>query len=220
MDQATLVEEQIDDAQKFINLLLEEGFDVTAAAWVKPTARDEWRLYIVSKVVEEESLAAAYRALHPALQRLGMPWLLLESIKLIGVSNPIALDILDIQRRFAARIPTRSRTPRLGEMAVDETYVYPEPVRPEEKWRAISVMVFPEVERADTYCVEFWPRQLQAAMEPGGQPQRVPSPARVWVEGERISAYRPPEKPLPHFEQADYEEKAVQAVRQVARKSA
>ncbi|MHB1422187.1 MAG: hypothetical protein ACYC3I_03105 [Gemmataceae bacterium] len=220
MDQTALVEEQIDEGRKLINQLLEDGFDVTAAAWVKPTESNEWLLYIVSKVVEKETLSAAYQALHPALQRLGMPWLLLSSIKLIGTSNPIALDILDIQRHFAARIPTRSRRPRLGEMAVDETYVYPVPVRPEEKWRGISVMVFPETENPDTYCVEFWPRQLQAAIEPGGQPQRVPSPARVWVEGERITRYRPPEKPLPHLAQADYEEKAVEAVRQVARKSA
>jgi hypothetical protein len=220
VDQATLVEEQIDDARKLINQLVEEGFDVKAAAWVKPTESDEWLLYIVSKVVDEETLAAAYRALHPALQRLGMPWLPLASIKLIGVNNPIALDILDIQRHLPARIPARTRRPRLGEMAVDETYVYPAPVRPEEKWRAISVMVFPETERPDTYCVEFWPRELQAALEPGGQPQRVPSPARVWVEGERITGYRPPEKPLPHLEQADYVEKAVEAVRQVTRKSA
>jgi hypothetical protein len=220
VDQVALVDEQIDDARKLINQLLEDGFDVAGAAWVKPTEGDRWLLYIVSKAVDEGPLAAAYRALYPALQRLELTWFALGGIKLIGVSNPIARDILDIQRRFPSQRPTRTRGPRLGELAVDETYVYPAPVRPEEKWRVVSIMVYPEGGGPEAYCVEFWPREPAAIVAPGGQPQRVPRPARVWVEGERVARYSPPEKPLPHLEQADYEGKAIEAVRQEARKSA
>ena len=58
MDQALLVEQQIDDGQEFFDLLISDGFDVSAAAWVKPSEEDRWLLYLVSKVVDDRGLSA------------------------------------------------------------------------------------------------------------------------------------------------------------------
>ena len=58
MDQGTLVENRIDEGQRFIDQLVVSGLDVTAAAWVKPTEDGDWRLYVVSKVVDERGLTA------------------------------------------------------------------------------------------------------------------------------------------------------------------
>ncbi len=127
MDQALLVERQIDDGQELIDLLISEGFDVSAAAWVKPSEEDRWLLYLVSKEVDERGLPAAYRAVHPVLARLPAPWISLGDLKLVGLTNPIATDIVDINRRYLGRSPTRTRRSQLGGTSIDEAYVYPMP---------------------------------------------------------------------------------------------
>jgi hypothetical protein len=127
MDQALLVERQIDEGQEFIDLLISDGFDVSAAAWVKPSEEDRWVLYLVSKVVDDHGLSAAYRAVHPVLSKLHTLWISLADLKLVGPTNPVAADIMEINRKYPGRNPTRSRRPQLGGMSIDEAYVYPTP---------------------------------------------------------------------------------------------
>jgi hypothetical protein len=127
MDQALLVEQQIDDGQEFIDQLIRDRFDVRAAAWVKPSEEDRWLLYLVSKEVEERGLSATYRAVHPVLGKMHAPWISLSDLKLVGPANPIAVDILEINRKYPGRSPTRTRRPQLGGMSIEEAYVYPTP---------------------------------------------------------------------------------------------
>jgi len=127
MDQALLVEQQIDDGQELIDLLLREGFDVSAAAWVKPSEEDRYLLYLVSKGVDEHGLSAAYRAIHPVLGKLHAPWVSLADLRLVGPTNPVGADIMEINRKYPGRSPTRTRRPQLGSMSIDEAYVYPTP---------------------------------------------------------------------------------------------
>ncbi len=131
MDQAVLVEQEIDEGQEFIDLLLEAGFDVSAAAWVKPTEEDRWLLYLVVKEVDERGHSAAFRAIHPVFVKfkLRAPWVSLLELKLVGPTDPVAADIMEINRKYPGRGPTRTRRPQLGGMSVDEAYVYPTPGR-------------------------------------------------------------------------------------------
>jgi hypothetical protein len=127
MDQALLVEQQIDDGQELIDLLISAGFDVSAAAWVKPSEEDRWLLYLVSKDVDERGLSAAYRAVHPVLGKLQAPWVSLGDLKLVGLTNPVATDIVEINRKYPGRSPIRTRRPQLGGTSINEAHVYPMP---------------------------------------------------------------------------------------------
>lgn len=129
MDQALLVEQQIDDGQEFIDLLLGAGFDVSAAAWVKPSEEGSWLLYLVSKEVDEQGLSVASRALHPVFVKFKQvaPWVSLLDLKILGPTDPVAADLLEINRKFPGRSPTRTRRPQLGGMSIDDAYVYPRP---------------------------------------------------------------------------------------------
>src|ERR1700694_4570599 len=100
MDTESLVENLIDDGQKLVEEVLQRGFPVTAAFWLKASEDDRWYFYIVSPVVDDEGLAQGYRRLHPLVRRVPEPLGIdpLE-IKLIGPSNPIAQDVLAIHRR-------------------------------------------------------------------------------------------------------------------------
>src|SRR5947209_20101459 len=100
MDTDTLVENLIDDGQKLVERLPQDGFEVTAAFWLKASEDDKWYFYIVSPVVDTEGLAKAYRRLHPLVRAMSQPfWIDPLEIKLIGPSNPIAQDVLAIHSR-------------------------------------------------------------------------------------------------------------------------
>jgi hypothetical protein len=121
----TLVETRIEEGRKLIELLVESGFDVMLGAWVRTIEDDQWFLYLVSDVVEREGMASAYRKLYSIYRSIPDGWVLLSDTKLIGPSNPIAKDLLEIQGRFPAPVPVRSRRPRLGNLSIEEVYVYP-----------------------------------------------------------------------------------------------
>jgi hypothetical protein len=222
MAQGALVENQIDDGKKLTDLLTASGFDVTAAFWVRTAEDGEWTLYIASKVVDEKGPAAAYRAVNDALPKLKNPWISISEIKVIGTSYPMTADVLDLLFRYPGPMPIRSRRPRLGGVPIDEVYIYTHvvgDVTADKRWRGISVMVFPETfQEEKVYRVEFWPHELAAMVEPGGQPKRVSAPASVLAKPGQVLHFNPPEKPLPLLAQEDYEKKALEAVAQVAEK--
>src|SRR4051794_38263401 len=71
MDPVPLVENKIDDGQRIIDRLEEEGVVVRAAAWLKRVDLDRWSLYIATPLVDEKGTLEAYRRLNPALRSLG-----------------------------------------------------------------------------------------------------------------------------------------------------
>ena len=83
MDTATLVRERIDDGQKLLERLAQEGFEVTAGFWLRLVDDGEWRCYIASPTVEKEGLSAGYRRLHTIIR--GMP-------------QPFSIDPLEVKR--------------------------------------------------------------------------------------------------------------------------
>jgi len=130
LDTATLVEPQIDDGRKLIEQLTRDGFDVTAAFWVRFGFNDyePFFFYVVSKAVDAWGLPAAYRAVHASIQRIPAPWgpwITLSELKLVGPNDPLAKKVLTIRDLYpgSSVIPGRS----LGDMSIQEAYVYPLP---------------------------------------------------------------------------------------------
>ena len=124
MDTVTLVENRIDDGQKLLDRLAQNGIVVRAAGWVKPTDEDWWSLYIATPAVDENGALAAYGQVFDVLRSLGADWITSSDIKLVGKNDPIVQDLLDILRRFPHRTPIRSPRSLLGGTPVEELYVY------------------------------------------------------------------------------------------------
>lgn len=125
MDQSTLVEEQIDDGRRFVERFAADGNPIQAAFWVKTAEEGLWFLYLASELVDREGPAAAYRAVHNSLRKLGQPWISSSEIKVVSPNNPIAQDIFSVMKRYPGRLATRHGGKQLGSMAVDQTYIYP-----------------------------------------------------------------------------------------------
>ena len=127
MDQNSLVTEHIHEGQNLVDQCIAEGVDVTAAFWIKLSEDGQWYLYIATRVVEDKGLAAAFKAVYGALQRMSTSIGLdsLEDLKVIGATNPITANVLDIQTRYGAPLATRYRGNQLGKISIQEAYLYP-----------------------------------------------------------------------------------------------
>ena len=124
MGQGTLVEMQIDGGKALVEALGGTGFDVTVGGWTKSSEEGDWCLYIASKDVDDRGIADAYQMVYSTIKANPEFGIDPFDVKLIGWQNPIAKDLLAIRGAGVARIATRSRRPKLGQLSVEETYVY------------------------------------------------------------------------------------------------
>jgi hypothetical protein len=217
-----LVEGQIEDGRILLEQLISDGFEVSDAFWIRFKDEEEpTRFYVVSKSVDENGFRATYEKLHPSLIRASAqrgPYLLLsDELVLVGVNDPNAKEVAALRDRYPKR--SRFREANLGSSRFAELYIYsvPRPLE-DERWRGIFVGVYPTSEPDGGYCVEFWPTELAGIIDPSGLPRRVRRPAGVRVNGGHVTEYRPPEEPQAQLKREDYEQKALEAVEQVAGK--
>ena len=120
---------QLEDGQHFLDRLAAEGVEVTAAFWAKESEYGEWYLYLVTSLVSEDGATReAYGRVidvTDAMRREGFVFDPFD-VKVIAPSNPIA------KAAVAARDPSPGkrvipfRGSRLGKLAVDEAYIYPQ----------------------------------------------------------------------------------------------
>lgn len=125
MDSDALVEEKIDEGRRFVAQLRLKNFDTTAALWVKTSDEGRWFLYVVSKAFVERGAAAAYRDAYGILREMQPSWLSFSEIKLVGPDNPLARDVVALRDRHTGRMPTRYRGTALGNLIIEEAYIYP-----------------------------------------------------------------------------------------------
>lgn len=125
MDTELLVDNRIEDGQKLIAELVIAGFDVSVAFWVKTSEEGLWFLYIGSTSLEPSKVGDAYRTLYACLSKIPNAWIGMSEVKLIQASNPIAKDAIAARDRQPSRLPVRFQGSRLGNVSIEEAYIYP-----------------------------------------------------------------------------------------------
>ena len=130
MDQKSLVIGQIDLGRSIMEACIEEGIDVAAALWIRPSEDGNWYFYVATKLFEEQGAFMAIKAVLVALRKKNLFDLFdpLVDLKVIGARNPITLDVLEIMRKFEMSLATRYRGNHLGQIAIEEAYLYPTPL--------------------------------------------------------------------------------------------
>jgi hypothetical protein len=124
MDQATLVEHQIDDVPKLIDQLKRDTFDVKAAFWLYTSEADQWFLYLVSDVVDQKGITQAYKAVYKAMKRLPNLWIDRFEVKLVGPDDPVAKAVIGFLSKQHAPLATRVRGTNLGDVYIENAYIY------------------------------------------------------------------------------------------------
>lgn len=125
MDTELLVDNRIEDGQKLLLEMVIAGFDVSVAFWVKTAEEGLWFLYIGSTSVEPSKIGDAYRTLYSCLSRIPNSCIDMSYVQLIQVSDPIAKDAMAARDRQPGRLPVRFRGKRLGNLSIEEGFIYP-----------------------------------------------------------------------------------------------
>lgn len=123
MDQEILVDDRIDEGEKLIAHLVRSGFDVSGAFWVLTSPDNMWQMYVASTAVEPD-IGQAFGKFYALAYQL--PGVSVASVtRLIHPSDPIAREALAQRDRRPGRVPVRYRGKRLGDLAIEEAYIYP-----------------------------------------------------------------------------------------------
>jgi hypothetical protein len=98
---------------------------VKAIFWIRPHEENDWTLCIVSKTYDEKGPTVSYRMVVDALPGIPHASIAISDVKVIGENDPIAKDVLSIQDQQPGPMAVGSRQSRLGNVEIDEVYVYP-----------------------------------------------------------------------------------------------
>jgi hypothetical protein len=124
MDQATLVDHQLEDVTRLVDALRQDAFDVKAAFWLYTSEADQWFLHIASDAVDRLGITEAYKAVYRVMRRL--PDLQIDrfQVKLVAPDDPVAKAVIDDLSRQPTRLPARIRAAHLGEVYIEDAYIY------------------------------------------------------------------------------------------------
>ncbi|MGC4006131.1 MAG: hypothetical protein QM811_24635 [Pirellulales bacterium] len=123
MDHAPLVTEEIDEGERLIREF-DKIRSVKAAFWLKENEDDLRYLYIASDEIEDSSLPG-YQAVSNLHRTLGLRWLKLYRIKLIGGDNPLAVAAEELLTKYSVGLPTWLNGSYFAKRYVQELYLYP-----------------------------------------------------------------------------------------------
>ena len=90
----------------------------------------EWFLYLATPLVRKAGLKRpAYRRVNEVVRPMQADgfWVDPLEIKVIAPHDPVAKGIAAMRDRYSGSIGTRFRGSRLGQVATDGVYVYPQP---------------------------------------------------------------------------------------------
>ncbi len=135
MAEATLVDGQLKEGQRLIDRLAREGVPVTAAAWVKESESGDWYLYLATPLVGEGGgKRAAYHRVNEVIRAMQQEGFGMDPFakKVVGPNDPLARDLVAYRDGRPGGPATPFRGSRLGDLAIEEAYIYPRSPTPEE----------------------------------------------------------------------------------------
>ena len=139
MAQDFLITDELDAGRKLVETLLDRGFDVSLAFWVKEAEAQHWYLYLASPVYDDKGPIAAYRIVQSVVEV--MPELGIDpfAVKLVSANDFMAEAARKVIEPkvpvgpFAVQNPkpytgmTRFGGSTLGGVSIDGAYIYPPP---------------------------------------------------------------------------------------------
>lgn len=127
MDQNSLVNEQIDAGAELV-LRFDKSRPVNAAFWLKLPDDFQWYLYLASDQIDDTNVDLGYGEIVRLVKEMQDPYLDPFQVKLIPTNHPLARAVLDVYKRYPAKIPTRYNQPTLGDRSIDGAYLYALPI--------------------------------------------------------------------------------------------
>jgi len=125
MDTTILVEDHIDAGAELLTRLIDGGFDLLAAFWIKPEGVTYWDLYIVSPTATGGGFGAAFSSVSLTLDQIPGTPIGLSQIRLVDPAKPIAKEAVQLRDRHSRRLPLKLGARQFGGIAIEDGYIYP-----------------------------------------------------------------------------------------------
>jgi len=131
------VNDQLENGAQFLDALVEHGYDLQVAFWVKQADDERWFLYIGSPMVDAKGAASAYGLAIQIMRNRPDLRIDLLDVKMVGMKDSLAAavrNLLEPKVREAQDAipnakpypgPTWYRGPALGGVSIDGAYIYP-----------------------------------------------------------------------------------------------
>ena len=123
----SLVIEQIEAGAELIREF-DKYASLRTAFWLKESGDGDWYLHLVSDRIDDSNFDLAFAEVLRLTRSQPTPWLDPYQVKVAGIDDPVAKDVLGLQPKASGKFATRLRHLRLGNVTADEIYIYPLPV--------------------------------------------------------------------------------------------
>jgi hypothetical protein len=127
MDQGPLVNEQVDAGAALVREF-DKYKPLQSAFWLKESDDGDWYLYLASDQIDDSNSHEAYKEVYRLVAPGPQVWLDAIQVKVRGVDDPVVKSVIEIQKKYPARLATRVRNRLLGGLSIDEAYIYPLPI--------------------------------------------------------------------------------------------
>jgi len=122
MYKTALVAEALQDGRALIEALVKRRFPVSAAVWYYLPENMRWRLFIVSRFVDQKGPLQAYRYVQRELARLPASRISLDDISVLSERGTDFQDLrVAIERTGSARV---RRGGRMQDVVFEDAYIY------------------------------------------------------------------------------------------------
>lgn len=127
MDQGPLVTEQIKAGNDLITKF-QRYKPLQAAFWLKEGDVGHWYLHLASDQIDDSNFDLAYGEVIRLMGAGPHVWLDPFQVKVTGVEDPVAKEIIALQQRYPQPANPWVRSRLLGGRYVENAYLYPLPV--------------------------------------------------------------------------------------------
>jgi hypothetical protein len=121
MDQAVLVEDQLDAGMRFVETL-EKTMPVLVAFWLKASEDEDWSLYVASNQFDYGNRRLAYQNVLTSAREMNSGFDPFR-VNLVGLNEPIVKAVLEFYLTHPPTIPYRLHDTSIGSIAVADAYL-------------------------------------------------------------------------------------------------
>jgi hypothetical protein len=125
MDTELLVEDRLEDGRVLLQRLVNAGFKIDVAFWVKPGEDALWRLYIAPAGFSPEDQSGAHALVYATLDNIPDTPISPSDITLLGPASPAAKAAAELRDRSSTKTLRLHNDKRFDELFAKEAYIYP-----------------------------------------------------------------------------------------------
>jgi hypothetical protein len=124
MDTSALVSFDIENGDKVIKALADDGKDPDVALWAKLPDYEDWRLVIASSRLDQASPLSGYEAINAAMQKAGISYRKRPTISWRPMDKPFIQELRKVFASAADTYGMRLGGQVFGDQYLEDAFVY------------------------------------------------------------------------------------------------